>query len=64
MIGIYTTNKTMQYFINTSNHSAEETIQDLIDADWQLVIDENTNEIFFNEPVEDYEMQPFGIICV
>jgi hypothetical protein len=54
----------MQYFINTSNHSAEETIQDLIDADWQFVIDENTNEIFFNEPVEDYEMQPFGIICV
>jgi hypothetical protein len=57
-------NKTTQYFINTSNHSAEKAIQDLINAGWQFVIDKNTNEIFFNEPVENYEMQPFGIICV
>ncbi len=54
----------MQYFINTSNHSAEEIIQNLIDKGWQFVIDKDADEIIFNEPVEDYEMQPFGIICV
>lgn len=52
----------MRFFINTEFQSVNEAAQDLIDAGWSFVIEDE--EVIFNEPVELEDVQPFGIICV
>lgn len=52
----------MCYFIDTTVQDLDNTVEDLIEAGFQFVLD--GTEIFFEEPVEEEDLAPFNIYCI